>query len=271
MDKTTFALRELKGVLVDNEGIDTNPDIEDAFAVYESPFPIHDILVLPRDLKVKFNVFKLHHVSGKKYAISTLFNGKSPTCNIILYNNHFYFINDIDKLMRYITKRQRAERELCVNCLHYFDKRYTSVGQHKINCKFGKGSISRYPKEGQARQYTQFSFQVKSPFIIVAELEASNAANASIPSTPAQHIKTIHRINTYAYFLHIDPDLHDFPYEDFSERIYLLHVADDTEEAEQELISCFMRDIYNLAQRLKAWQDQTDQEKMLKELRVNTY
>ena len=46
MDETTFALRELKGVLVDYEGIDTNPDIEDAFAVYESPFPIHDIPLL---------------------------------------------------------------------------------------------------------------------------------------------------------------------------------------------------------------------------------
>ena len=126
MDKTTFARRELKGVLVDYEGIDTNPDIENAFAVYDSPFPIHDLPLLARELKVKFNVFKLHHVSRKKYDISTLFNGKSPTCNIILYN-HFYFINDIDKLMRYITKRQRAERKLCVNCLHYFDKRYTSV------------------------------------------------------------------------------------------------------------------------------------------------
>ena len=127
-------------------------------------------MVKTRDLKVKFNVFKLHHVSGKKYAISTLFNGKSPTCNIILYNNHVYFINDIDKLLRYITKRQTAERELCVNCLHYFDKRYTSVEQHKINCKLAKASIISYSKEGQARQYTQFSFQVKSPFIIVADL-----------------------------------------------------------------------------------------------------
>ena len=87
-----------------------------------------------------------------------------------------------------------------------------------------------------------------------ADLEASNAANASIPSTPAQHIKTIHRINSYAYFLHIDPDLHYFPYEDFSERIYLQHFPDDTEEAERELISCFMR-------------DHTDQEKMVKELK----
>ena len=169
--------------------------------------------------------------------------------------------------MRYITKRQRAERELCVNCLHYFYKRYTSVEQHKMNFKLDKGSIIRYRKEGQARQYTLFSFQVKSSFIIVADLEASNAANASIPSTPAQHIKTTHRINSYAYFLHIDPDLHDFPYENFSERIYLQHVADDTKEAEQELISCVMRDIYDLAQRLKAWQDHTDKEKMLKELK----
>ena len=80
--------------------------------------------------------------------------------------------------MRYITKRELP-----------------SVEQHKINCKLGKGSIIWYPTEGPTRQYTQFSFQVKSPFIIVADLEASNAANASIPSTPTQHIKTIHRIN----------------------------------------------------------------------------
>ena len=72
VDKTTFALRELKGVLVDYKGIDTNPDSADTFAVYESPLPIHNIPLLARDLKMKFNVFKLHHVSGKKYGISTL-------------------------------------------------------------------------------------------------------------------------------------------------------------------------------------------------------
>ena len=48
-------------------------------------------------------------------------------CNILLYNSHFYFINDIDKLVCFVTKRRRFTWELCITCLHYFDNRYTTM------------------------------------------------------------------------------------------------------------------------------------------------
>ena len=226
-------------------------------------FPIHDIPPLGKDLQVKFNILKLHHVSDKKYAISTLYADGSATCNILFYNSHFYYINDLDKLMTFVTKRRRDKRELCINCLHYFDKRYIRLGRHRVQCKLGKGSIIRYPKEGQVKEYIQYNFQVKSPFVIVADIKATNSPNTTIALTASTEIKGIHRINSYAFFIHIDDDLDNFPYGEFRERVHLHHVADNSEEAECELIAKFMRDVYSIAECLSSWQNSIDQESQL--------
>ena len=152
-EKTTDRLRAEKGILIDYNTIESNPDVEDEFSIYNTPFPIHDIPPLAKDMQVKFIILKLHHVSDKKYGISTLYADGSVTCNILFYNSLFYYINDLDKLMTFVTKRRRDKRELCINCLHYFDKRYISLERHRVQCKLGKGSIIRYPKEGQVKEY----------------------------------------------------------------------------------------------------------------------
>ena len=266
-EKTRDRLRVEKGILVDYNTIETNPDVENAFSIYESPFPIHDIPPLAKNLHTKFNILKLHNVGNKKFEISTLYTDGSATHNILFFNNHFYYINDLDKLMTFVTKRRRDQRELCINCLHYFDKRYISLDRHRLQCKLGKGSIIRYPKDGQMKEYNQYNFQVKSPFMIVADLEATNSSNTTIPSTPSSEVKKIHGVNSYAFFLHIDPDLDNFPYEEFSERLYLHHVVDNSEEAEQALIAKFMRQVYDISERLTSWQNNIDQESQLIKLK----
>ena len=205
-EKTTDRLRAEKGILVDYNTIETIPDVEDAFSIYESPIPIHDIPPLAKNLHTKFNILKLHNVGNNKFEISTLYIDGSATHNILFFNNHFYYINDLDKLMTFVTKRRRDQRELCINCLHYFDKRYISLD--RLQCKLGKGSIIRYPKDGQVKEYNQYNFQ--------ADLEATNSSNTTIPSTPSSEVRKIHRVNSYAFFLHIDPDLDNSPYEEFS-------------------------------------------------------
>ena len=55
VDKTTEALRREKGITVEYETIDRNPYIEDAFSAYETPFRIHDIPTLAKELTTKFN------------------------------------------------------------------------------------------------------------------------------------------------------------------------------------------------------------------------
>ena len=65
-EKTTDRLRAEKGILIDYNTIESNPDVEDAFSIYNTSFPIHDIPPLAKDLQVKFNILKLHHVSGTK-------------------------------------------------------------------------------------------------------------------------------------------------------------------------------------------------------------
>ena len=74
-ERTRDKLRGEKGILVDYNAIESNPDIEDAFDMHATPFPIHDIPLLARALQVNFNILKLHHVTDKKYAISTLYTG----------------------------------------------------------------------------------------------------------------------------------------------------------------------------------------------------
>ena len=267
VDKTTEALRREKGITVEYETIDRNPYIEDAFSAYETPFRIHDIPTLAKELTTKFNILKLHNVSKNKYSISSLYTNGDATCNILYYNNHFYYINDLDKLITFVTKRRRDKKEICVNCLHYFDKRYISLEKHQSQCKIGKGSITRYPKEGQAKEHTQYNFNVKSPFMLVADLEATNSENDKIAATPSTNVKRIHRINSYAVFLHIDPDLDNFPYDDFPERIIQRYVYDNSEEAERALIAQFMQDVYNFADRLTTWQQHIDQESQLRNLK----
>ena len=188
-EKTMDRLRAEKGVLVDYNTIETNPDVEDAFSTYESPFPVHDIPSLVKNLHTKFNILELHNVGNKKFEISILYTDGSATHNILFFNNHVYYINDLDKLMTFVTKRRQDQRELCINCLHNFDKRYISLDRHRLQCKLGKGSIIRYPKDGQVKEYNQYNFQVKSPFMIVADLEATNTSNTTtLPYLISVHV-----------------------------------------------------------------------------------
>ena len=62
-EKTSDRLRAEKGILIDYNTIESNPDVEDAFSISNTPFPIHDIPPLAKYLQVKFVILKLHHVS----------------------------------------------------------------------------------------------------------------------------------------------------------------------------------------------------------------
>ena len=42
--------------MIEYNPIESNPDVEDAFSIYNTPFPIHDIPPLAKDLQVKFNI-----------------------------------------------------------------------------------------------------------------------------------------------------------------------------------------------------------------------
>ena len=113
------------------------------------------------------------------------------------------------------------------------------------------------------KEFIQYNFQVKSPIIIVADIEATNSPNTTITLTASTEIKRIHRINSYAFFIHIDDDLDNIPYEEFRERLHLHQVADNSKEAERELIAKFMRDVYSIAERLSSRQNSMDQESQL--------
>ena len=65
-----------------------------------------------------------------------------------------------------------------------------------------EGVSNKVPKRRSSKGITQYNFKVKSPFILIADLEATNSENAKIAPTPSTNVKRIHRINSYAIYLH---------------------------------------------------------------------
>ena len=261
VEKTTRELRKTHGVLIDYMQIYPVQEIEELFAGFEEPFPLSEIPRLARTSTVRFNILKLHNNNNNKFSLSVLHSSTGAESNILYYNNHFYPIGNINKLVSFVTNRARYNTELCTRCLHYFDKRYHSVEDHETMCKLSKGTIVRFPKEGSTREYRQFMFQVKSPAMLVFDMEASNARNTNhLLSTDATSVKTIHKINSYALFTHIEEGLFNFPYDQFEERLIVRNVGDDSEDSERTIIKRFMNDVYDIAQKLTDWQSSIDTE-----------
>ena len=260
VDKSTRELRKEHGILIDYMQLDTVLEVEELFAGFEEPFPLSEIPRLARTSTTRFNILKLHN-NNNKFSLSVLHSSIAADTCILYYNNHFYPIGNVNKLVTFVTKRPRQSNELCTRCLHYFDKRYHSIEEHEAMCKLSKGTIVKYPKAGARREYRQFMFQVKSPAMLVFDMEASNAHNTDQSlSTDATTVKTIHKINSYALFTHIEENLYNFPYDQFTERLIVRNVEDDSEESERALIKNFMKDVFRIAQKLTDWQSSIDDE-----------
>ena len=160
--------------------------LDEQFADFPNPFHLHDIPMIAKVTKCSFNVFRLHR-KRNRYSITTVFNGgcknDGELCNILYYKDHFYVINNLDKLVLAITKRSRNNNKICINCLNYIDRRYTTMDTHYKNCKLSKGTVTKYAKEGEVKKFAQQHLQVEAPCYIVADFEASNSTNFEADST----------------------------------------------------------------------------------------
>ena len=268
VEKTTTELRKTHGILIDYMQISPVQEIEELFAGFEEPFPLSEIPRLARESTAQFNILKLHN-NNNKFSLSVLHASRGAESNILYYNNHFYPIGNLTKLVCFVSKKKRkhSTQSICTKCLQYFDTRYHSVEEHESMCKVSKGTIVTFPKEGSVREYRQFMFQVKSPAMLVFDMEASNSKNTNHLSTAATSVKTIHKINSYALFTHIEDDLFNFPYDQFEERLIVRNAADDSEDSERIIIKRFMRDVYDIAQKLTDWQSSIDTESQLRGLK----
>ena len=252
-NKSTRVDRNLIGVVVDWKTLEQDPVLDEQFADFHEPFHLHDIPLIAKLTGCSFNVFRLHR-KGNKFSITTLFNGgctnTGELCNILYYNDHFYVINNLDKLILAITKRKRNMCKICINCLNYIDKRYTPMAGHYNNCRLSKGTITKYAKEGEVRKFAQHYMQVDSPFYIVADFEATNSKEFQEDSTARNTVERVHRLNSYCFYLYINPYLDNFPYHDFQTRLFWEFATDDSVESEQKLTGKFFQAVNKIATNL---------------------
>ena len=174
---------------------------------------------------------------------------------------------NLDKLVLAIAKRSRNNNKICINCLNYIDRRYTTMDTHYKNCKRSKGTVTKYAKEGEVKQFAQQHLQVEAPFYIVADFEASNSTDFEADSTGCNHIETKHKINSYCFYLHINDNLDKFPYNEFQNRLFTDCVTDDTDDSEKKLTAKFIKEINKIAEKLLEWRQNIDTEQQLQVLK----
>ena len=109
---------------------------------------------------------------------------------------------------------------------------------------------------------------VDNPYYIVADFEASNATDFEPVTTTNSSAEKIHRINSYCLYLYIHPDLDDFPYDEFEERLCWKFANGDSEADQKQLIREFFAQLNSLAQRLTEWRNLIDTEGQLRRLKA---
>ena len=275
--KNTLELRRLSGVIVDYADLIVDDELKECIRTYDEPFVLSNIPKIAKELNMAFNVFRLHKDTtraGKhKYWLTTLHAGRPSEdnqANILYYDNHFCKINNLKKLLGGIGgKFTRTKRggEICATCLTYIDSRYFNMSDHYKSCKLSAGTVTKFPKEGDVYKFRQHNLMVDHPAYFVADFEASNATDFAPILTANTHAETVHKLNSYCFYLYINPQLDNFPYEDFEQRLYWEFADSDSEEDQTALTRKFFAQLIDISDRLVQWCREIDTHSQLQKLK----
>ena len=78
-----------------------------------------------------------------------------------------------------------------------------------------------------------------------------------------------HRINSIFWILHIDENLDNFPYIDFT-REKLYQTIDDSKQEEERILNEFHNDMINIGEQLQTWKNEIDPPQQLKRVEYMT-
>ena len=234
-------------------------ELIECIKTYEEPFVLSNISKIARELNMIFNVFRLHRNTTKTgkhtYWLTTIHAGR-PTednqANILYYNNHFCKINNLKNLLAGIGgKFTRTKRggDICATCLMYIDSRYFNMEDHYKSCKLSAGTVTKFPKEGDVYKFRQQNLMVDHHYYVVADFEASNAIDFKPILTANSHAEKVHKLNSYCFYLYINPQLDNFPYEDFDQRLYWEFADSDSEADQTRLTRKFFAQLTDIADR----------------------
>ena len=277
--KNTLETRRLSGVLVNYPEVVVDDELKECIQTYSEPFVLSNIPKIARELNMAFNVFRLHKDAtrtGKpKYWITTIYAGR-PTddnqANILYYDNHFCKIYNLKNLLGGLEAkftRQKMGGDVCATCLAFIDSRYFNMVDHYKSCKLSAGTVTKYAKEGDAYKFRQHNLMVDHPAYFVADFEACNSKNFDPIQTENTSAETVHKLNSYCFYLHISPDLDNFPYEDFNQRLYWEFAASDSEDDQIALTRKFFAQLIDISDRFTQWCADIDPHAQLLQLKRN--
>ena len=135
-------------------------------------------------------------------------------------------------------------------------------------CVQNKNTKIVWPEEGDTFSYSNYGLQLEEPYFFVADFESTNTKVAAADQTNTKYGKqlTEHNVNSYAYYLYIAPDLYNFPYDQFPNRLHLEHVVDDSSKAEEELLTKFILSLRADVSKLQTYSRSLQPQKMVAQL-----
>ena len=247
--------------------------------IIPTPVPFYQLPTVSKLFKnlIYINVFNLINKDKGGFTIVPSYVGVRtvglilPIVNILYYNSHFYLIFNLRKLIVYITNTSACKHSLlCERCLQFYDPRYISTTFHTQLCVQNKNTKIVWPEEGDTFSYSNYALQLEEPYFFVADFESTNTKVAAADQTNTKYGKqlTEHNVNSYAYYLYIAPDLYNFPYDQFPNRLHLEHVADDSSKAEEELLTKFILSIRADVSKLQTYSRSLQPQKQVAQLHI---
>ena len=178
------------------------------------------------------NIYKLHvnekannDVNEIEYRLSKIYIGnkhskiaRENTIHLLYYKKHFFLINNLISLSRYVTKRVcKHKEEICYRCLEIFDTRFTNIKNHEECCSRDSKGMHTYPPKGKTLHFKRYQVLNKNWVFIVSDFECShNKELIEESNTNNSEETSVHCVNSYALLAYVEPDLYQFPYEEFN-------------------------------------------------------
>ena len=135
------------------------------------PVALHQIPKFEEANHLSVSVYQLNHQTPVPVYISANYKSAEKHINLLLYKQHYILIRNLDSFLTSYLWKNRRKHYFCPRCLATFldkDKYF----QHVANdCH--PGPMYKLPKRGTFMKFSNFHKQIKAPFVIYADFEAT--------------------------------------------------------------------------------------------------
>ena len=161
-----------------------------------TPMTIDNIPKFERKNRVRVDVFEWNNTK-KKAGLLYKSQGKSgPLCRVLLYQNHYYPVRNMNKLFCYHNK---GIRYICGHCYAYFS---TKPGRqrHEKLCENQGKTIYLMPVRGKKIRFSMLKALVKVSFTIYADFEAMLVKQTGCKKGEKTELTHSHVVSAFAAY-----------------------------------------------------------------------